>query len=283
MLSAVRARAVRRAGRGRGARDELPQADPGRRDRRERGVAGALTAANGRELAEDCELLHTGKIDVRKLDQEWAKYAPSFMDVARKLVRRRVTKRGEPHLPHAPVRVPRDEVGAHSRLEEPARAVAQRRRGTAVAAPTASDAARPRSTMAGAPRGPASSVDPAIVTPSSATRLAVRDVHVELAQAVRAIGVGGGGHGIRDQGHPGAAPRSAACGRPRGERARAVEDELEGTRRPPERPAPDRQPVADRGIALKRVGERVAPRAIASRVRRNRPRCGRSRRGCRGR
>ena len=56
-------------------------------------VAGALTAATGESWLKICELLHTGKIDVRKLDQEWAKYAPSFMDVARKLVDRRVTKR----------------------------------------------------------------------------------------------------------------------------------------------------------------------------------------------
>jgi len=53
-------------------------------------VAGALTAATGESWLKICELLHTGKIDVRKLDQEWAKYAPSFMDVARKLVERRV-------------------------------------------------------------------------------------------------------------------------------------------------------------------------------------------------
>ncbi len=46
-------------------------------------VAGALTAATGESWLKICELLHTGKIDVRKLDQEWAKYAPSFMDVAR--------------------------------------------------------------------------------------------------------------------------------------------------------------------------------------------------------
>lgn len=56
-------------------------------------VAGALTAATGESWMKICELLHTGKIDPRKLDQEWAKYAPSFMDVARKLVERRVTKR----------------------------------------------------------------------------------------------------------------------------------------------------------------------------------------------
>ncbi len=56
-------------------------------------VAGALTAATGESWLKICELLHTGKIDVRKLDQEWAKYAPSFMDVARKLVERRVTKK----------------------------------------------------------------------------------------------------------------------------------------------------------------------------------------------
>jgi uncharacterized protein (DUF697 family)/predicted GTPase len=53
-------------------------------------VAGALTAATGESWLKICELLHTGKIDVRKLDKEWAKYAPSFMDVARKLVERRV-------------------------------------------------------------------------------------------------------------------------------------------------------------------------------------------------
>jgi uncharacterized protein (DUF697 family)/GTP-binding protein EngB required for normal cell division len=56
-------------------------------------VAGALTAATGESWMKICELLHTGKIDVRKLDQEWAKYAPSFMDVARKLVERRVGRK----------------------------------------------------------------------------------------------------------------------------------------------------------------------------------------------
>lgn len=55
-------------------------------------VAGALTAATGESWMKICELLHTGKIDVRKLDQEWAKYAPSFMDVARKMVERRAKK-----------------------------------------------------------------------------------------------------------------------------------------------------------------------------------------------
>jgi uncharacterized protein (DUF697 family) len=56
-------------------------------------VAGALTAATGESWMKICELLHTGKIDVRKLDQEWAKYAPNFMDVARKLVERRVRRK----------------------------------------------------------------------------------------------------------------------------------------------------------------------------------------------
>lgn len=56
-------------------------------------VAGALTAATGESWLKICELLHTGKIDVRKLDQEWAKYAPNFMDVGKKLLERRVTKR----------------------------------------------------------------------------------------------------------------------------------------------------------------------------------------------
>lgn len=56
-------------------------------------VAGALTAATGESWMKICELLHTGKIDVRKLDKEWAKYAPSFMDVARKLVERRVGRK----------------------------------------------------------------------------------------------------------------------------------------------------------------------------------------------
>ena len=56
-------------------------------------VAAALTAATGESWLKICELLHTGKIDVRKLDQEWAKYAPSFMDVARKLVERRLGRK----------------------------------------------------------------------------------------------------------------------------------------------------------------------------------------------
>lgn len=56
-------------------------------------VAGALTAATGESWMKICELLHTGKIDVAKLDKEWAKYAPHFGDVVRKLVEQRASRR----------------------------------------------------------------------------------------------------------------------------------------------------------------------------------------------
>ena len=57
------------------------------------GVAGALTAATGESWMKLCELIHTGKIDVAKLDKEWAKYAPHFADVVRKLIEQRAVRR----------------------------------------------------------------------------------------------------------------------------------------------------------------------------------------------
>jgi len=57
------------------------------------GVAGALTAATGESWMKLCELIHTGKIDVAKLDKEWAKYAPHFADVVRKLIEQRALRR----------------------------------------------------------------------------------------------------------------------------------------------------------------------------------------------
>ncbi len=92
MLSAERSRSSACRWRAERSRRASSSSSP-RGNRRERRGRGALTAATGESWLKICELLHTGKIDVRKLDQEWAKYAPNFMDVAKKLLERRVTKR----------------------------------------------------------------------------------------------------------------------------------------------------------------------------------------------
>lgn len=51
-------------------------------------VAFALTAAMGEGWVRLCEGVHTGKVDVEKILHEWGAYAPSFLDVLKKLVSR---------------------------------------------------------------------------------------------------------------------------------------------------------------------------------------------------
>ncbi len=124
--------------------------------------------------------------------------------------------------------------------------------------------------MAARTRDPASASDPAIVTPSSSNRAAVRDVNVELAQAVpRHRSGAAAGHGIRDR-----APGRGAEGHSmRGDAGPGAvglyvgtpsRDELEGDAvvlktRPGTGPAA----VADRrAIAFSAWVSREAPRAI---------------------
>lgn len=56
------------------------------------GVAFGLTAATGEAWLRICERVHTGKLDPAKLGEAWSQYAPSFLDVARKMVEARTTK-----------------------------------------------------------------------------------------------------------------------------------------------------------------------------------------------
>ena len=56
-------------------------------------VALALTAATGEAWRRLCEQVHTGKLDIAKVTKSWGDYAPSFLDVARKLIEQRVTKK----------------------------------------------------------------------------------------------------------------------------------------------------------------------------------------------
>ena len=56
------------------------------------GVAFALTAATGEAWVRLCEQVHTGKVDVATIADSWGRYAPSFLDVVRKMTEHRVTK-----------------------------------------------------------------------------------------------------------------------------------------------------------------------------------------------
>jgi len=56
------------------------------------GVAGALTAATGEAWMRLCEQVHTGKIDVAGVMDAWHDFAPSFLDVARKMLEQRIAK-----------------------------------------------------------------------------------------------------------------------------------------------------------------------------------------------
>ncbi|MEJ1154338.1 YcjF family protein [Microbacterium marmarense] len=55
-------------------------------------VAFALTAATGEAWMRLCEQVHTGKLDVKKISEAWGDYAPSFLDVVRKMMEQKVTK-----------------------------------------------------------------------------------------------------------------------------------------------------------------------------------------------
>lgn len=54
-------------------------------------VAAALTAATGEAWLRLCEEVHTGKLDLAKVTEEWGAYAPSIVSVIRKIFEARVT------------------------------------------------------------------------------------------------------------------------------------------------------------------------------------------------
>lgn len=56
------------------------------------GVAFALTAATGEGWLRLCEQVHTGKIDLDKISESWGHYAPTFLDVIRKMTEQRIAK-----------------------------------------------------------------------------------------------------------------------------------------------------------------------------------------------
>jgi len=56
------------------------------------GVAAALTAATGEAWMRLCEQVHTGKIDPARVMEAWGDFAPSFLDVMRKMAERKIAK-----------------------------------------------------------------------------------------------------------------------------------------------------------------------------------------------
>jgi uncharacterized protein (DUF697 family)/predicted GTPase len=56
------------------------------------GVAAAITAATGEAWMRLCEQVHTGKLDLAKVQQSWGDYAPNFLDVMRKMMEQRTRK-----------------------------------------------------------------------------------------------------------------------------------------------------------------------------------------------
>jgi len=56
------------------------------------GVAFALTASTGEGWLRLCEQVHTGKLDVSNITDSWGAFAPTFLDVVRKMVAQRVVK-----------------------------------------------------------------------------------------------------------------------------------------------------------------------------------------------
>jgi len=52
-------------------------------------VAFALTAATGEGWMRLCEQVHTGKIDVTRIQEAWGDYAPGFVDVVRRMAGQR--------------------------------------------------------------------------------------------------------------------------------------------------------------------------------------------------
>lgn len=55
-------------------------------------VAFALTVATGEAWMRLCEQVHTGKIDLDKITDSWGDYAPSFLDVTRKMFEQKIAK-----------------------------------------------------------------------------------------------------------------------------------------------------------------------------------------------
>ena len=56
------------------------------------GVAAALTAATGEGWMRLCEQVHTGKLDLDKVSESWGQYAPTFLDVIRKMAEQKIAK-----------------------------------------------------------------------------------------------------------------------------------------------------------------------------------------------
>ncbi|MBS1905485.1 MAG: 50S ribosome-binding GTPase [Actinobacteria bacterium] len=56
------------------------------------GIAFALTAATGEGWLRLCEQVHTGKLDPAKIGDAWGQYAPSFLEVVRKIAEQKVGK-----------------------------------------------------------------------------------------------------------------------------------------------------------------------------------------------
>lgn len=56
-------------------------------------VAFALTAAAGEGWLRLCERIHTGKLDLAKVDGAWKDYSPTVIDVVKRLVEQRAIKR----------------------------------------------------------------------------------------------------------------------------------------------------------------------------------------------
>jgi hypothetical protein len=56
------------------------------------GVAFALTAATGEGWVRLCEQVHTGKLDLDEITESWGAYAPSFLDVIRKMTAQHTAK-----------------------------------------------------------------------------------------------------------------------------------------------------------------------------------------------
>lgn len=56
-------------------------------------VAFALTGAAGEGWLRLCEQIHTGRIDLSRVDRVWGEYSPSVVGVAKKLLEQRVLKR----------------------------------------------------------------------------------------------------------------------------------------------------------------------------------------------
>jgi hypothetical protein len=55
------------------------------------GVAGALTPRPARWMRL-CEQVHTGKLDVDKVNNSWSDFVPGFLDVVRKMAEQKLAK-----------------------------------------------------------------------------------------------------------------------------------------------------------------------------------------------